>query len=80
MIYTSYVAQCEGHDPTYMEIKGIEHLKEVLDAKLEEYNEQIQKMELVLFTAAMEHISEICRIIGLPCGNALLVGVGGSGK
>lgn len=80
LIYTSFVAQCEGHDPTYMEIKGIDHLKEVLEAKLEEYNEQIQKMDLVLFTAAMEHISKICRIIGLPCGNALLVGVGGSGK
>jgi dynein heavy chain len=63
-----------------LEIKGIDHLKDILESKLEEYNEQISTMNLVLFTAAMEHITKIAKIIYLPCGNALLVGVGGSGK
>lgn len=39
LLYTSYVSACEGHEPAYLPIKGVEHLKGILEAKLEEYNE-----------------------------------------
>jgi len=80
LIYTSFVSMCEGHEKAYMPIKEMAHLKKVLENKLAEYNEQIQTMNLVLFDQAIEHVARISRIIDLPVGNALLVGVGGSGK
>ena len=37
-------------------------------------------MKLVMFLDAIEHVSRVCRVIRLPLGNALLLGVGGSGR
>jgi dynein heavy chain len=79
-IYTSFVSAHGGNDAVYLPIKEMPQLKKVLEDKLAEYNEAFAEMNLVLFDIAMEHICRIARIIGTPGGNALLVGVGGSGK
>ena len=37
-------------------------------------------MRLVMFLDAIDHVSRISRVISLPLGNSLLLGVGGSGR
>ena len=65
----------------YDELKDREELPKAMMYYLEEYNQMTSKpMNLVLFESAIEHVARISRIINQPYGNALLVGVGGSGR
>ncbi|EFJ52606.1 dynein heavy chain 7 [Volvox carteri f. nagariensis] len=53
----------------------------VLEEYLDEYNlSNTNSLNLVFFMDAVEHITRIARILRQPRGNAMLVGVGGSGK
>ena len=54
--------------------------KETLSNILEAYNTREKFMDLVLFDDAIEHFCRLHRLLRLPRGHALLVGVGGSGK
>ena len=46
-----------------------------------EYNvETSGKLELVFFKEAIQHVLRISRIMIQPRGNAMLIGVGGTGK
>ena len=48
---------------------------------LEDYNSgQKNPMKLIMFLDACDHVSRISRILRQPQGNALLLGVGGSGR
>ena len=47
---------------------------------LDEYNAENKEMRLVFFWDACDHVSRLARVLRQPRGNAMLVGVGGSGK
>jgi dynein heavy chain len=65
----------------YEEIVDQQKLNRILDEYLDDYNQiNTAQMKLVLFLDAVRHVCRIARIIRQPLGNALLLGVGGSGR
>uniref|UniRef100_A0A8B9TAI3 Dynein heavy chain 9, axonemal n=1 Tax=Anas platyrhynchos TaxID=8839 RepID=A0A8B9TAI3_ANAPL len=67
-------------EPSYRPVPTWEELNQILVEAMDNYNEVNAAMNLVLFEDAMSHVCRINRILESPRGNALLVGVGGSGK
>jgi dynein heavy chain len=76
--------QRPGTDPEdrmYEEAASIEKVIKLLEGYLEDYNAvHTSHMNLVFFNDAVQHIVRVSRILRQPRGNAMLVGVGGSGK
>ena len=66
----------------YCELTNHDSLKKTCESFLDEYNNfnSANRMSLVLFLNAIQHIIRIVRIISQPFGHCLLVGVGGSGR
>ncbi|XP_010014835.1 PREDICTED: dynein heavy chain 1, axonemal, partial [Nestor notabilis] len=70
-----------AHIKLYKAIDSQEKLKAVIEDYLEEYNQvNTPELKLVLFMDAIQHICRISRILRQAAGNALLLGVGGSGR
>lgn len=79
----------DEHDPTkkkvnpryYENLPDYEAVKTFLESSLEAYKDYgNQPMDLVFYNDCIDHLLRIHRIIRIERGNALLIGVGGSGK
>ncbi|TMW63012.1 hypothetical protein Poli38472_005630 [Pythium oligandrum] len=67
--------------PLYESCTDLTKITKILDDALENYNVSFaNKMQLVFFRDAISHLSRLARILRQPRGNAMLIGVGGSGK
>lgn len=78
LLYCHFIAGIG--DAKYLPVTDMNELNKLLVDALDNYNEINAVMNLVLFEDAIAHILRINRILESPRGNALLVGVGGSGK
>lgn len=89
LFFGDYIDPDASHPRNYEEIdvsitderQGLQDLINCLSNYLKEFNAISRKpMNLVMFLFAVEHVSRICRVLKMPGGNSLLVGVGGSGR
>uniref|UniRef100_A0A2K6RAQ5 Dynein axonemal heavy chain 1 n=1 Tax=Rhinopithecus roxellana TaxID=61622 RepID=A0A2K6RAQ5_RHIRO len=66
---------------SYELITSESKMMQVIEEYIEDYNQiNTAKLKLVLFMDAMSHICRISRTLRQALGNALLLGVGGSGR
>ena len=72
----------DGKAAPYEELADGKALKKYCEERLEDYNMEpgVQAMDLVMFGDAIGHVCRIKRVLGMPRGHAMLVGVGGSGR
>ncbi|KAI3381764.1 hypothetical protein SNEBB_005804 [Seison nebaliae] len=73
----------EEESPTYYElVPGFDELKAKLLTFMHRMNADVRgcNMDLVFFQNAMIHLVRISRVLTMPRGNLLLLGIGGSGK
>lgn len=88
VLFGDFVQNREAEFKPYVQIDDLAGLVSKMDQFQEEYNNDInfiiagqkKQMKLVMFLDACEHIARIARIIRQPQGNALVLGVGGSGR
>ncbi|XP_052285538.1 dynein axonemal heavy chain 12-like isoform X2 [Dreissena polymorpha] len=71
----------EPEERVYDEVRSLDDMYTIVEQCLEEYNNTHKnRMNLVIFRYVLEHLSRISRVLRVPGGNMLLVGVGGSGR
>jgi dynein heavy chain, axonemal len=81
LIFGDYMQGIDVETRIYAQVENLKDFVSKIEEYLEEYNGSVKnQMKLVMFLDACDHVSRIERVIRQPLGNALLLGVGGSGR
>lgn len=83
-IFSGFLTEASEEDASivYEEVIDYFKIRSIVEEKLEDYNlePKLIPMDLAMFKDAIMHVCRIHRILIQPRGNAMLVGVGGSGR
>ncbi|VDM31966.1 unnamed protein product [Hydatigera taeniaeformis] len=81
LLYGDLLSVETADNRKYIEMVDHTQVVRVCELNLEDYNQLYSaRMDLVLFMDAIIHLCRLSRIIRQPQGNALLLGLGGSGR
>lgn len=80
--FGSYLdTETDASSRKYEEIISFDKLTTVANAALNKHNSsETNEMNMILFTYALEHLNRICRILSIPGGNGLIIGIIDSGR
>ncbi|XP_062127566.1 dynein axonemal heavy chain 3 [Drosophila sulfurigaster albostrigata] len=80
LFYGNYM-EPDAEPKYYDECESYDKLEKLMKYYLREYNSfSSTPMDLVMFRFAIEHVSRVSRVLQMPRGNILMVGMGGSGR
>ena len=81
LLFGDFMDGLDAEPRVYRQIPDTKVLVQKIIDFLEEYNGSVKtQMKLVMFLDACDHVARITRILRQPLGNALLLGIGGSGR
>jgi dynein heavy chain len=81
LLWCDFLRPAMDDGTIYEMVKDISQVQKILYESLDDYNMTFPAtMKLVFFTDAVKHICRISRVLRQPRGNAMLCGVGGSGR
>ncbi|TDG53310.1 hypothetical protein AWZ03_000125 [Drosophila navojoa] len=80
LFYGNYM-EPDAEPKYYDECDSYQKLEKLMKYYLQDYNSfSSSPMDLVMFRFAIEHVSRVSRVLQMPRGNILMVGMGGSGR
>ena len=81
ILFCDYLTGIDLDNRPYILVVDLKDMVKKIEGYLEDYNAGTKHpMKLVMFLDACDHVNRVCRVLRQPQGNALLLGVGGSGR